>query len=239
MKATQHNALIIAALATTLATSGCAEDPSKAAPQATVGEVKADEAKTSEGTKPQAAAAATKPAAAAKAPAASGKTVALAGTIGFTGSKVTGSHDGVFKTWTGSLVMGNSLETTSLSFSVDTASVFSDPDNRSPWSEKLDGHLKSADFFDAGTHPQATFKSTAIKEGGEGAATHTMSGDLTLRGVTRPVTFPATVKIDGASVSATAEFTIQRTQWGVNYKGKADDLIRDGVVMKINVQGKS
>ena len=237
MKGTQYNALIIAALATTLATSGCAEDPSKAAPQATVGEVKAAEPKAAEAAKPQAAAA-TKPSAP-KATAAAAKTVALSGTIGFTGSKVTGSHDGVFKTWTGSLVMGNSLEATSLSFSVDTASVFSDPDNRSPWSEKLDGHLKSADFFDAGAHPQATFKSTAIKEGGEGAATHTMSGDLTLRGVTRPVTFPATVKIDGASVSATAEFTIQRTQWGVNYKGKADDLIRDGVVMKINVQGKS
>lgn len=228
-------AALLLLLSGSLVVAGCAKDPSKDAPQATAGEAteaaapKADPA-------PKTAPVAAKEA---KAPAPSPKTVGLSGTVGFTGSKVTGSHDGVFKTWAGSALMGPNLETTSLSFTVETASVFSDPESRGAWSEKLDAHLKGSDFFDAAKFPQATFKSTSIQSASGGPATHTVTGDLTMRGVTRSVSFPATVKLTGDSLSATAEFTIQRSQWGINFKGKADDLIRDGVVMKINVQGKS
>lgn len=246
MNTRHHHPAILATitlfLGGALLTSGCAKDPSKDAPQATVGEAKTAAAAPAApaASAGKAAPAATKPAdPATPTPSSPGNTVALSGTIGFTGSKVTGAHDGVFKAWSGSVLMGQNLEGTSLTFSVDTASIVSDPENRGAWSEKLDGHLKSPDFFDVAKFPKATFKSTAIAKATTGPASHTMTGDLTMRGVTRSVSFPATVKLTGDSVSATAEFTIQRTQWGINYKGKADDLIRDGVVMKINVQGKS
>ena len=73
--------------------------------------------------------------------------------------------------------------------------------------------------------------------GAEGDATHTVSGDLTMRGVTRPITFPATIKMSDASMEASAKFTINRTDWGIVYKGKADNLIREGVVMNIQIKG--
>ena len=64
-----------------------------------------------------------------------------------------------------------------------------------------------------------------------------MSGDLTMRGVTRPVTFPAKIKMTDAGMEAAAKFTINRTDWGIVYKGKADNLIREGVVMNIQLKG--
>ena len=221
--------LIVLAITGALAVSGCAKDPSVDAPQATVGEKKAAPAAKSPApaAKPE-----TKTGAAEKA-----STVALKGDIGFVGSKVTGSHTGVFKEWSGAVTMGGSLESTALNFTVQTKSVVSDPENRNAWSEKLDSHLKSPDFFDVAKFPTATFSSTSIKKASDGKGTHTISGDLTMRGVTRPVTFPATVTLSDARVAATSEFTIQRGQWGISYKGKADDLIREGVVMKLNVEG--
>lgn len=228
-----------AALMFTLGALGCAKDPSAAAPKAEVGEKKAATPEAAEGANAPTKAAAPKAAAtSAKASAAAAKVMALSGTLGFTGSKVTGSHTGVFKTWQGEASVGESFEDAKLSFTADVASVFTDPESRAPWSEKLDGHLKSPDFFDAAKFPKATFVSTKIAKASGGSATHTITGDLTMRGVTRSVSFPATVSLTGGQMKAKAEFTIQRTQWGINYKGKADDLIRDGVVLKIDVASK-
>ena len=226
LKFTTYFALA-AALALSVTTSGCAKDPSQDAPKAEVGQA---HAKTP---KPVASTAAP----AAKAAPSKRASVSLKGTVGFVGSKVTGSHSGIFKTWSGTVEMGDTIESAKLTFSADVASVFSDPDNRGAWSEKLDGHLKSPDFFDAAKFPKASFKSTAIAKAAKGPGTHTITGDLTMRGVTRSVTFPATVTLSGKAVTAKAEFTIQRSQWGINFKGKADDLIRDGVVLQIDVQG--
>jgi polyisoprenoid-binding protein YceI len=216
---------LAATLALSLLVSGCAKDPSAAAPKAAVGEAKSATAKA------PAAAPAAKAASAKRAP------IQLTGTFGFVGSKVTGSHSGVFKTWSGTVTMGADVERATLNLSADVGSVFSDPDNRGAFSEKLDGHLKGPDFFDAAKHPKATFVSTSIKAAASGSGTHSVTGDLTMRGVTRPVTFPATVSLTDKAVSAKAEFTIQRSQWGITYKGKADDLIREGVVLKVDVQG--
>ena len=106
---------------------GCAKDPSKDAPKAQVGQTKTTEAK------PKAKAKAPAPAPAPKAKTANAA-VALEGTVGFTGSKVTGSHDGVFKDWSGTMTVGAAIESSSLSFEVKVASVVSDPENRKPWS---------------------------------------------------------------------------------------------------------
>jgi polyisoprenoid-binding protein YceI len=79
--------------------------------------------------------------------------------------------------------------------------------------EKLKNHLKSADFFDVREHPQATFQSTKIE--GEGDKVN-ITGDLTLLGVTKSITFPATVSIKD-DLSLKAEFTIDRTEFGMDY----------------------
>ncbi len=164
------------------------------------------------------------------------KPAALTGAIGFVGSKVTGSHTGDFKKWTGSVALaGGKAEGGKLEFTVQTASVVADEASRNDWTPKLEEHLKSADFFDVAKFPTASFTSTEIKAGGSGG-THTVKGNLTLRGVTKVVTFPATLAIKGKEISGKTEFSINRKDFGLVYAGKADDLIRDGVVLKIDVK---
>lgn len=149
--------------------------------------------------------------------------------IGWVGSKITGSHDGGFKAFTGTITLSDDVTASAVKVDIDTTSVFSD-------SDKLTGHLKSPDFFDVEKHPKASFESLEITAGGEGSATHTMKGNLTMNGVTKAVTFPATIKVDASNVSANAEFAINRKDWGIVYKGKPDDLIRDEVVIKLDVK---
>lgn len=158
---------------------------------------------------------------------------ALTGTIGFTGAKVTGKHDGVFQSWKGGAVVKDGA-LSSIQVTADTASLKTD-------AEKLDGHLKSPDFFDVAKFPTASFKSSAITAGAPAdtklaGATHTVTGDLTLMGVTKSITVPAKVEIgaDG-SVKALAEFFINRKDFNIVYPGKPDDLIKDEVAIRIDV----
>src|SRR5207245_9728020 len=64
--------------------------------------------------------------------------------------------------------------------------------------ERRDGHLQSGDFFDAEKYPEITFKSDAIFPRGEGR--YTASGDLTIRQITRPVSFE--IELEGVGVDA-------------------------------------
>ncbi len=168
-----------------------------------------------------------------KEPAAEAKEVALQAdqsSIEWVGAKVTGDHKGGFKTFTGKgMAAGDAL--TMVSFEVDTTSVHSD-------AEKLTGHLKSADFFDVEKHPKATFTSKEIKAAAGEGQTHTVTGDMTIRGVTKTITFPATITKEGDVYKASTEFTLKRFDFGIEYKGKADDLIKDDVLMKINLTYK-
>ena len=151
-------------------------------------------------------------------------------TVGFVGSKVTGSHNGGFKTFTGHFTVkdgkpvGNDHKVV-----IDMASTFSD-------AEKLTGHLKSPDFFDVEKYPQSTFDVTEIKAGDNG--TYTVAGNFTLHGVTKNISFPATVTQGTDMVTIKAEFDIKRKDFGIVYPGKAEDLIRDEVVIKLDLTAK-
>ena len=84
---------------------------------------------------------------------------------------------------------------------------------------RLTNHLKSPDFFDIAAHPRATFTSTAVRASGPAGATHTLTGELSLRGVTRAISFPATVAVSPTELTARAEFTINRRDFGITYPG--------------------
>ena len=151
-------------------------------------------------------------------------------TIGFVGSKVTGSHPGGFKSFTGHFTVkdgkpvGNDHKVV-----IDMASTFSD-------AEKLTGHLKSPDFFDVEKFPESTFDVTELKAGDNGA--YTVTGNFTLHGVTKNISFPATVTQGSDAVTIKAEFDIKRKDFGIVYPGKAEDLIRDEVVIKLDLTAK-
>jgi polyisoprenoid-binding protein YceI len=93
----------------------------------------------------------------------------------------------------------------------------------------------SDEFFNVKEFPKATFASSEIKAGGEGEFSHTVVGNLTLHGETKKITFPATIKMEGDKVMVKSEFVINRKDFGMKYPGKPDDLIRDEVVIKLDL----
>lgn len=151
-------------------------------------------------------------------------------TVAFTGAKVTGKHEGGFKAFKGALeVVENDLSKSRVRVDLEMGSVFSD-------SEKLTGHLKSPDFFGVEQFPVARFVSTSLKKA-EGAR-HEVTGDLTLHGVTKSITFPADITLTDAGADVTAEFALNRKDFGIVYPGKPDDLIADNVLLKLSVHAK-
>mgnify|MGYP002084543859 CR=1 FL=1 len=102
---------------------------------------------------------------------------------------------------------------------------------------KLEGHLKDADFFDVSKNPTAEFEISSVAADTAGGGTHKITGNLTLRGVTKSVSFPAKVQVDPAAktASATANFNINRKDWNISYEGKKDDLIRNEVNIDLNI----
>jgi polyisoprenoid-binding protein YceI len=149
--------------------------------------------------------------------------------IGFVGSKVTGSHEGAFTKFRGTVRLADGKpEASSVEVDIDTDSVKVEP-------EKLQNHMKSPDFFDTAKFPKATFKSTEIKPGGANGATHTVTGNLNLHGKEKSISFPATLAVSGTEASAKAEFSINRKDFDIVYPGAPNDLIREGVVIKLDL----
>ncbi len=150
--------------------------------------------------------------------------------VEFVAAKVTRSHQGSFKQFAGTIDLNsNSMPDSRVSIDIDTASVVTDePD--------LTAHLKTADFFDVAKFPKATFTSTKIEPSNTSGATHTVTGNLELHGVKKSLTFPATIQVTSDGAAVTAEFAINRRDFGIIYAGKADDLIRDGVVIKLTLK---
>lgn len=206
-----------------LSLAGC-EDPTKDKPKATV-------SSATPAAPTQTAAAAAKPTTAPAAATLETYSIdAASSSIGFVGSKVTGKHEGKFETVTGSIALaGGKPEGGKITIDVDTSSVKTDD-------PKLDGHLKSPDFFDVAKFQKATFTSTEIKAGGEGGASHTVTGELDLHGTKKTITFPVTITVGDDAVSGTSEFSINRKDFGIVYPGKKDDLIRDDVLLKLNLK---
>lgn len=150
--------------------------------------------------------------------------------IEFVGAKVTGKHDGSFGTFTGSVnVVDNALERSTVSVEVEAASIRADQ-------EKLTGHLKSPDFFDVAQFPKVRFTSTSIVAGGADGATHTVTGNLEMHGVTKTITFPATLRLTDSAAEADASFGINRKDWNIVYPGMPDDLIKDEVLLTLTIR---
>lgn len=149
--------------------------------------------------------------------------------VEFTGSKVTGKHEGGFKAFTGSIdLVNNKPEESQVSFEIEMNSVFTDTDG-------VTKHLQTADFFDVEKFPKSTFVSTKIVPGAaKGAGNYTVTGDMTLHGTAKSITFPAKITVDPDKVAVESEFFINRKDFGIVYAGKADDLIRDEVVLHLN-----
>ena len=162
-------------------------------------------------------------------------------TVTWTGSKPTGKHTGTFKISDGAFnVKDGSL--TGGAFTINMASLNNqdlagDPESKG----KLEGHLKSPDFFDVAKYPTAKFEITAVEPNTDTTQkniTHIIKGNLTLKDSTKNVAIPARVTVDAKTLTASATFSIDRTLWGMNYKGPdnpQDWIIAKAVELKLNL----
>jgi polyisoprenoid-binding protein YceI len=150
--------------------------------------------------------------------------------IEWTGSKVTGHHDGSFGTFKGAVTLvDGAVEKSRVTVEIDTPSLTAAPEN-------LLKHLKTPDFFNVDAFPKATFASTSIKKGApDKPGTYDVTGNLTLHGITKSISFPATITVAGDTVNADATFSINRKDFSINYPGKVDDVIRDDVLVKLTI----
>jgi len=149
--------------------------------------------------------------------------------IEFVASKVTGSHHGSFKKFSGAIDFNGQPENSRVTINIETSSVDTD-------TPKLTEHLQTPDFFDVAKFPQATFVSTEIRTGGEKGATHTVTGNLTLHGVTKSISFPATIVVAPDAITVDSTFSINRKDFGINFAGASDNLIRDEVVLTLKIR---
>lgn len=170
-------------------------------------------------------------------------------------TKVSGYHVGSVPVKSGQLVV-NSGQLVGGNFVIDMKNIaVTGPEGSDPASnKKLLGHLQSPDFFEVETHPEAKFEVTGVEafsgtvsdttdprqeeinEFKVANPTHTISGNLTIKGVSKNIQFPAKVTVTETTADAVAKFNIDRQQWNIAYPGKPDDLIRDQIHMGINIK---
>ena len=153
-------------------------------------------------------------------------TIAEGSKISFVGSKVTGSHDGGFNDFTGEVMLVDDDPTkSSVKIEIDLTSVWSDH-------PKLTKHLMSTDFFAVEHYKLSTFDSTKIVREGE---QYNITGNFQLHGIVRSISFPASITVEPGKVTINAEFFIKRFDFDIEFKGPADNLIRDEVVIKLEL----
>ncbi len=165
--------------------------------------------------------------------------------VSWIGSKPTGKHDGTIPITEGKLdiegdqiIGGNIILAVS---DIQNNDLAEKPDMQA----KLVGHLKSADFFDTENHPTASFTITEVsaynpeeveqaKEEFESeykpassdeyrvkTPTHKVTGNLTMRGKTLSISFPANVQLENGKLMARAKFNIDRSLWDLKYQDEA------------------
>ena len=162
--------------------------------------------------------------------------------VEWVGAKPTGQHNGTIGITEGSLMLtdGNIVGG---KFTIDMNSIVVLDLTDAKDNGKLVGHLKSPDFFDAAKYPTAVFEITSVAAvSGNANATHNITGNLTMKEITKSVTIPAKVAIEGNTLTATTpDFLIDRTQWNVQYGSKTifddlkDQFINDEISLKINL----
>ena len=164
-------------------------------------------------------------------------------TVAWEGTKVTGKHDGTIGLTSGELyivddqIVGGNIV-------IDMTKIvvldLEDPETNA----KLQGHLESDDFFSVATYPEATFEMANIEKREdvtEGEPNYTISGNLTIKGITHGITFPAHVHMEEGVMTARADFDLDRTMWDVRFgSGRffdnlGDNLIHDNFNMKLDI----
>ncbi|SDQ14195.1 Polyisoprenoid-binding protein YceI [Chryseobacterium soldanellicola] len=103
---------------------------------------------------------------------------------------------------------------------------------------KLNGHLKSGDFFEVEKFPTASYEITKVTSSAEGDYNTNLDGNLTIKGITKPVQFKANISVKNGEVSiATEPKDINREEFGVKFQAPAENgILKNEVTLQINVK---
>ena len=167
-------------------------------------------------------------------------------TINWTGKKLTGSHSGSVALKAGEVLLdGETIK--SGKFEIDISKVLVKDIKDPKYNAKLVGHLKSDDFFSVDKFPVAEFiiASTAPLAAPLASGENvTIKGNLTIKGLSQDVEFPAKVSVKEGMAQANGKVTLDRTKWGIRYgsgkffQGLGDKLILDEFEVDFAVKGK-
>lgn len=165
------------------------------------------------------------------------KIAPAASTVNWVGKKVTGQHSGNISIKEGSLqIAKGALKGGNVT--IDMTSIKT-TDLTGEYAANLDGHLKADDFFGVDKFPTATLIITDVKSSGNN--TYAVTANLTIKGITKPVSFNTTVVPDGNKYKATADILIDRTEYDIKYgsgkfiEGIGDKAIHDVFELKVSV----
>lgn len=144
---------------------------------------------------------------------------------------------GKFQDFSGTLKVDRANpEASSVEFTIQAASVFTND-------AKRDEHLRTPDFFDVASHPKITFKSTSVRPAGKDV--YEVTGDLTMRGVTKRITLPVTFLGEGKDPWGNEKMgfelatRLDRKDYGINWNKALDQggfLVGDEVKVEISVE---
>lgn len=138
-----------------------------------------------------------------------------ASSVNWKAYKVTGQHFGTVNLKSGSLQFAGDVLTGG-SFEMDMTSI-KVADTQGEWGAKLEGHLKSDDFFSVEKHPTSTFVITKVASRGT-PGSYRISGNLTIKGITKEIKFDATVTVAGGKAGAETMFKVDRTDYDIRFR---------------------
>jgi polyisoprenoid-binding protein YceI len=163
-------------------------------------------------------------------------------TLEWFASKKSGSHNGTINFSSGEI--RNDHGNLSGSVEVDMNTIKNSDITDETYKAKLEGHLKSPDFFDAAKFPKSTFAITSItpvKESKTAGATHNVKGNLTIKDKTNPVSFDAVIKMEANKLICTGSVAIDRSKYDVQYGSKTffpeigEKIIYDEFTLQFNI----
>jgi K(+)-stimulated pyrophosphate-energized sodium pump len=158
--------------------------------------------------------------------------------IKWVGRKVGGSHEGTIELSETNLEMTDSFVTGS--FTIDMNSIACTDIDDAESNADLVGHLKADDFFGVEANPTAMFVITKSEKSERGEDVYKITGDLTIKGITNPINFPARITEEEGGLRVKADFAFDRTTYGIKYKSKsilgdvAGKFIYDDVELSID-----
>ncbi len=158
------------------------------------------------------------------------------------GKKVTGEHMGSVSIKSGELMIEDEM-IVSGQITIDMNSILVTDIKDEGTNQKLKGHLMSDDFFGVKNHPEAHLKITSVEK--QEGNIYTIIGDLTIKGKTQKVEFPATIKSEEGKIVAIGELEIDRTKFDIRYgsgqffEDLGDRMIYDNFTIRFKIGARS